>query len=174
MKTQKIEASNGAIAVHVSAGHGPAVALIHGNSSSSRAFSRQLDGPLGKRFRLIAVDLPGHGESDDAKDQNAYSLPGHARAVRAAVDALGLHEARFVGWSLGGHVALEMAPDLPRARLGHFRHAAARRPAGDEKRLPAPSGDGLCHLRTDRPRPGGGLCGRVLQAWLRRHSAVLP
>jgi pimeloyl-ACP methyl ester carboxylesterase len=111
-----ISAPNGAIAVHESAGEGPAVVLIHGNSSSSRAFSRQLDGPLGRRFRLVAIDLPGHGESDDARDPSAYSLPGHARAVRAVVEALGLGEARFVGWSLGGHVALELAPDLPEAR----------------------------------------------------------
>ena len=116
MKTQKIEAPNGAIAVHESGGQGPPVVLIHGNSSSSRAFSRQLEGPLGRRARLVAVDLPGHGESDDAKDPSAYSLPGHARAVRAVVEALDLHEARFVGWSLGGHVTLEMAPDLLRAR----------------------------------------------------------
>ena len=116
MKTQKIKAPNGAIAVHESAGQGPPVVLIHGNSSSSRAFSRQLEGPLGRRVRLVAVDLPGHGESDDANDPSAYSLPGHARAVRAVVEALDLHEARFVGWSLGGHVALEMAPDLLRAR----------------------------------------------------------
>jgi pimeloyl-ACP methyl ester carboxylesterase len=116
MKTQKIETPNGAIAVHESAGQGPPVVLIHGNSSSSRAFSRQLEGPLGGRVRLVALDLPGHGASDDAKDPSAYSLPGHARAVQAVVEALDLHEARFVGWSLGGHVILEMAPDLPRAR----------------------------------------------------------
>jgi pimeloyl-ACP methyl ester carboxylesterase len=111
-----IDTPNGAIAVHESRGLGPAAVLIHGNSSSSRAYSRQLDGPLGERFRLVAVDLPGYGASDNARDPSAYSLPGHARAVRAAADALGLTEARFVGWSLGGHVALEMAPDLPNAR----------------------------------------------------------
>jgi pimeloyl-ACP methyl ester carboxylesterase len=112
MKTEKVDAPNGAIAVHESAGRGPAVVLIHGNSSSSRAFSRQLEGPLGRRLRLVAVDLPGHGESADANDPSAYSLPGHARAVRAALDALGIDKAYFVGWSLGGHIALEMAPDL--------------------------------------------------------------
>jgi pimeloyl-ACP methyl ester carboxylesterase len=68
MRTRKIDTPNGALAVHESAGQGPPVVLIHGNSSSSRVFSRQLDGPLGQRFRLIAVDLPGHGASDDAKD----------------------------------------------------------------------------------------------------------
>ena len=68
MKTQKIDAPNGAIAVDKSAGQGPPVVLIHGNSSSSRAFSRQLDGSLGQGLRLISVDLPGHGASDDAKD----------------------------------------------------------------------------------------------------------
>ena len=111
-----IETPNGAIAIHDSAGEGPAAVLIHGNSSSSRAFGRQLDGALGRRFRLVAIDLPGYGASDKARDPGAYSLPGHARAVRVAVDALGLREARFVGWSLGGHVVLEMAPDLPEAR----------------------------------------------------------
>src|SRR3974390_1079981 len=102
METRLIDPPNGAIAVHESPGRGPSAVLIHGNSSSSRAFSRQLEGPLGERFRLVAVDLPGHGASDNARDPSAYSLPGHARAVRAAADALGLKDARFVGWSLGG------------------------------------------------------------------------
>ncbi len=115
MRTRKIEAPEGAIAAHESGGSGPAIVLIHGNSSSARAFSRQLDGPLGERLRLVAIDLPGHGASDNAND-GAYSLKGHARAVRAVVEAIGLADARFAGWSLGGHIALEMAPDLPDAR----------------------------------------------------------
>ena len=141
MKTQKIDAPNGAIAVHESAGQGPPVVLIHGNSSSSRAFSRQLEGPLGERFRLIAVDLPGHGASDDAKDPSAYSLPGHARALLAVVDALGLHNARFVGWSLGGHIALEMAPDVrePRGFVIFGTPPITSREAMSEAFLPNPA-----------------------------------
>ena len=96
MKTQKIDTPNGPIAVQVSAGQGPPVVLIHGNSSSSPAFSRQLEEQLGREHRLVAVDLPGHGKSADAKDPSAYSLPGHARAVRAVVEALGIDEAHFV------------------------------------------------------------------------------
>jgi pimeloyl-ACP methyl ester carboxylesterase len=141
MRTHKIDAPNGAIAVHESAGRGPLVVLIHGNSSSARAFSRQLDGPLGQRFRLIAVDLPGHGASDDAKDPSAYSLSGHAQSVRAVVDALGLDEAYFVGWSLGGHIALEMAPDLrkPRGFVIFGTPPLASREAMSEAFLPNPA-----------------------------------
>ena len=95
---------------------GPAIVLIHGNSSSARAFSRRLEGPLGEWFRLIAIDLPGHGASSDVEDSKVYSLPGYARVVRAVLDALGVSGPRFVGWSMGGHILLEMAPELPEAR----------------------------------------------------------
>ena len=113
---KSIQTPDGAIAVYELVGRGPAVVIIHGNSSSSRAFSRQLEGPLGQRFRLIAVDLPGHGASCDAEDPNIYSLPGYARAIREVLDALGLRFPRFIGWSMGGAILLEMAPDLPEAR----------------------------------------------------------
>ncbi|RBP15498.1 pimeloyl-ACP methyl ester carboxylesterase [Roseiarcus fermentans] len=141
MNTTTIDAPNGAVAVHQSAGQGPAIVLVHGNSSSSRAFARQLDGPLGARFRLVAIDLPGHGASADAKDASLYSLRGHAAAVRAVVDALGLADAHFVGWSLGGHVALEMAPDLPLAKgfVIYGTPPLAFPPAMDEAFLPNPA-----------------------------------
>ena len=116
MRTRKIETPNGHIAVHESAGRGPAAVLIHGNSCSSRAFSKQLDGMLGERFRLVALDLPGHGASDDARDPAIYSFENQAKTVRASIEALGLSDARLVGWSLRGHLALELARDLPRAR----------------------------------------------------------
>jgi pimeloyl-ACP methyl ester carboxylesterase len=104
------------VAAHETAGQGPAIVLLHSNSSSSRAFRKQLDGPLGGRFRLIAIDLPGHGDSDDARDPALYAIKMQARTLKTAIDALGLQGVHFVGWSLGGHFVLELAPDLPKAR----------------------------------------------------------
>jgi pimeloyl-ACP methyl ester carboxylesterase len=115
-KTTPYRTPNGALAVHQSAGDGPPIVLIHGNSSSARAFSRQLEGPLGRRRRVVAIDLLGHGRSDNASDPAAYLLPGHALAVVAIAGNFELDEAVFVGWSLGGHILLEAAHDLPRAR----------------------------------------------------------
>ena len=106
----------GKVAIWDSGGKGPPVVLLHGNSASSRAYGRQLEGPLAGAHRLVALDLMGHGASADATDAGAYRLPGHARTLLALVDALGLHEAVFVGWSLGGHILLEAAPDLARAK----------------------------------------------------------
>jgi pimeloyl-ACP methyl ester carboxylesterase len=61
------------------------------------------------------LDLPGHGRSADAADPSTYSLPGYAGVLRAFAKAQGFEDAVFVGWSLGGHIVLEAAPDLPRA-----------------------------------------------------------
>jgi pimeloyl-ACP methyl ester carboxylesterase len=105
------------IAFRQSLGSGPAVLLIHGNSSSSRAYGCQLDGDLGRTHRLVALDLPGFGESQPVSDSDAVlGLQGWARMVVKAVAALGLEDAVLVGWSLGGHVALEALADLPHCR----------------------------------------------------------
>lgn len=113
---REIETPSGVIAVHESPGGGPATVLIHGNSSSSHIFSRQLEGALGAKRRLVAIDLPGHGDSDNAEDISVYGLRGYARALAHVIAQLHLADAVFAGWSLGGHIVLEMAPSLPRAR----------------------------------------------------------
>ena len=145
-KTTLYHTPNGALAVHQSAGDGPPIVLVHGNSSSSRAFSRQLEGSLGRRRRVVAIDLLGHGRSEDATDAAAYLLPGHALALIAIAGNFGLDQAVFVGWSLGGHILLEAAKDLPRARgFAIYRRAAGRVSAGDGGRRSCP---------TRRWRPG--------------------
>lgn len=105
------------IAYRQSLGSGPAALLLHGNSSCSLAYAHQLDGEIGFVHRLVALDLPGFGDSQPAHDpETVLGLQGSARMVVKAVEALGLEDAVLVGWSLGGHIALEALPDLPHCK----------------------------------------------------------
>lgn len=114
MPTRVIPTSFADIAVTESAGVGPAVLMIHGNSSCKEVFRHQLASPLGARLRLIAMDLPGHGASSDARDPAAgYTLSGYADAAVQVLAGLDVARATVFGWSLGGHVALNMIPRLP-------------------------------------------------------------
>jgi pimeloyl-ACP methyl ester carboxylesterase len=64
----------------------------------------------------MAIDLPGHGQSEPASDpQSTYTLPGYAKIIVGVAEQLGLEEAVFVGWSLGGHIVLEASDQLPKA-----------------------------------------------------------
>jgi pimeloyl-ACP methyl ester carboxylesterase len=98
-------------------GSGSPIVLVHGNSGSSLTFRRQLEGPLARGHRLIAVDLPGHGGSAraDSGGDGVYSLRGFAAVLRRFVERLALTDVTYVGHSLGGHLLLEADP-LPGAR----------------------------------------------------------
>lgn len=93
-----------------SAGTGRPVVFVHGNSSSSQTWAPLLDGEFGRRFRCVAIDLPGHGRSPVIDD---HSIPGYAACVAGVARTLGLERAVYVGWSLGGHIVIEAAPGLP-------------------------------------------------------------
>jgi pimeloyl-ACP methyl ester carboxylesterase len=102
------------IAYYESRGKGKQVLFIHGNSMSGRCFEKQLSSSIGEQHRLVALDLPGHGMSAPAQDPHAlYSLPGYASTVSSFVKQLGIDDALLVGWSLGGHIALEASQNLP-------------------------------------------------------------
>jgi pimeloyl-ACP methyl ester carboxylesterase len=109
------------IAGYQSEGAGRPILLVHGNSSSSRIWQNQLQGPLGSKYRLIAIDLPGHGESSPPPNpEQDYSGPGYAACLAAVARALGLSDAVVVGWSLGGHAVLNASAALPAAGLMIF------------------------------------------------------
>jgi pimeloyl-ACP methyl ester carboxylesterase len=103
------------IAFLQSEGDGRAVVFVHGNSSSARTWLPVLTGPFGRRFRCLAFDLPGHGQSAAAADPSAYSLPGYATVLAGFTQACRAAGAVIVGWSLGGHIALEAVPAMPAA-----------------------------------------------------------
>lgn len=93
-----------------SSGSGMPIVMIHGSGSSRAVFARQFDSPLADAHRLIAFDLPGHGESSDARDPaTAYTITGLAQTTARLLDSLGIDRAIIFGWSLGGHVAIELA-----------------------------------------------------------------
>lgn len=111
-KEIKINGQN--IAYYESAGTGQPVLFVHANSMSGLAFEKQINSPLGEKYRLVALDLPGHGRSAPAQDpKSAYSLPGYAKIVAGFAAALDMTDALLVGWSLGGHVLLEASGRLP-------------------------------------------------------------
>jgi pimeloyl-ACP methyl ester carboxylesterase len=93
------------------AGQGPPVLAIHGLGGTKGSFLPTL-AALADRFRVIAMDLPGFGDSD--KPVGAPYDPGFfARAVTDLLDALDLDRAHLVGNSLGGRVALEVGLSDP-------------------------------------------------------------
>jgi pimeloyl-ACP methyl ester carboxylesterase len=93
---------------------GPVAILLHGLTDDSRTW--ELVGPvLGERFRVIAPDARGHGDSDWADD---YSFAAQAEDVVAVMDAVGVLAAAVVGHSMGASTAFLLAatnPDRVRA-----------------------------------------------------------
>ncbi len=103
------------IAFRQSEGGGRAVIFVHGNSSSARTWNTVMTGSFGRRFRCLAFDLPGHGGSAKATTRENYSLPRYAAVLAGFAQATDAADAVIVGWSLGGHIALEAAPAMPAA-----------------------------------------------------------
>src|SRR5262249_49338094 len=114
---QIITTSHGSLAVEDSGRSGIPVLLIHGNSLCRHVFRNQMQGQLAKSHRFIAFDLPGHGESSHAIDpKRSYTRPGLADATVELLDKLDITEAIVFGWSLGGHIGIEMISRFPGMR----------------------------------------------------------
>ncbi|MBL0218588.1 MAG: alpha/beta hydrolase [Myxococcales bacterium] len=95
-------------------GSGPrVVVLAHGLLMDSRMYTRLAPALAARGHRVITVDLPGHGDSDQPHDMTAYSMQQYGRDVIALLDHLGLTQAVVGGTSLGANVALEVAVLAP-------------------------------------------------------------
>jgi pimeloyl-ACP methyl ester carboxylesterase len=93
-------------------GAGPALVLLHGIGSARQAWDPVLD-RLARRFDVLAVDLPGFGESPPLPASVEPAPAAIAAAVADFLDAQGVVSPHVAGNSLGGWVALELAAIHP-------------------------------------------------------------
>ena len=116
-RSRLLPTSHGRIAVVDKKGREPTLLMLHSNSTRKEIFNHQF-AALGGGYRLVAFDLPGHGQSDDASDPlRSYCLGGYADCAMELLRLLRVERVVVFGNSLGGHVALELIDRWP-ALLG--------------------------------------------------------
>lgn len=95
---------------YLTAGHGPAVILLHGYTQTSRMW-RPIIPLLAEKFTVIAPDLPGIGDSDIPTDK--LDMKNAAVRIHALARSLGIEKARVVGHDIGLMVAYAYAAQFP-------------------------------------------------------------
>ncbi len=102
-------------------GEGYPVIMLHGAGPGATGwsnFSRNVAG-LATKYRMIAPDLPGWGDSDTIDPTETPRNSANAEAALLLMDALGIEKAALVGNSMGGAATLEFAARYP-DRLSHL------------------------------------------------------
>ena len=101
----------------------PDLVLLHGLGDSAHFFDNLLPA-LAADYRVLAVDLPGHGPAARPLSPAEAAPAAMARVVMADLERAGVRSPHLVGFSLGGWVALEMAAS------GYGRSVVALAPPG--------------------------------------------
>jgi len=99
------------------AGDGHPLVLLHGSGPGATGWTnfRTNLGPLAERHRVLAVDMPGWGQSDTATPDDR----DHLEALELFLDALGLERVALIGNSMGGMTALRFTAAHPE-RVSHL------------------------------------------------------
>jgi pimeloyl-ACP methyl ester carboxylesterase len=108
---------------------GEALVLIHGWTCNIDNWADQIPA-FAKRNRVIAIDLPGHGQSD--KPQITYSMDLFARAVEAVMRDAKVKRAVLVGHSMGTPIARQFYRKYPEQTLAIVIVDGPLRPFGDQ------------------------------------------
>ncbi|WP_210466648.1 alpha/beta fold hydrolase [Rufibacter roseolus] len=115
---------------YTEAGTGPALVFLHGFCESKDVWT-DFTKPLVHQFRVIALDLPGHGESPGTQD---FSMENQARQVQETLQALQVEKCLLIGHSMGGYVSLAIAELFPELLYGLCLFHSSALPDSEEKK----------------------------------------
>jgi pimeloyl-ACP methyl ester carboxylesterase len=103
-------AVNGSRVNYIEMGEGPPLVFVHGLSGCWQNWLENIP-HFARSRRVIAIDLPGFGESELPNEE--ISMPGYGRFVDAFLGEIGVDRASIVGNSMGGFIAAEVAVSHP-------------------------------------------------------------
>ncbi|MGZ5198019.1 MAG: alpha/beta fold hydrolase [Kaistella sp.] len=112
-------------------GKGRVVVLLHGYLGSHEVWNSTTE-DLSRSYRVIAIDLPGHGET--ANFGYAHSMELMAKCVKAVMDHLRLKRFVIIGHSMGGYVALAFADLFPDSLRGFCLYHSTAYADSEEKK----------------------------------------
>jgi len=178
------------IAYGVSGSGGPDLVLLHGSGGSHQWW--HATAPLLERdWRVIAVDLSGHGDSGEQATRADYRPDRWAREVVAVLRAVGSAHAVFAAHSMGGRIAMLVAAEHPElvdgivlvdTNLGTLEEDAVNQvefPGGDRKFYPTrEEAAGRFKLQPAQPAPPDHLIAPIREnvtkllpeGWSWKHS----
>ncbi|PCJ89668.1 MAG: alpha/beta hydrolase [Flavobacteriales bacterium] len=112
-------------------GSGSCIVFLHGFLESLEIWDDYSD-KLSEKFRVVCIDLPGHGKSGNIGNEHSIELM--ADCVRVVLDELKIKKCVLIGHSMGGYVALAFAENNPEYLSGFCLFHSHSFPDSDERK----------------------------------------
>ncbi len=109
---QNVTLNNGITIEYSDSGEGETILLLHGLGSTKADWNDQITA-LSEKYRVIAPDFRGHGNSTKPKSKKEYGVGLCAEDMRLLLQNLKVTQCAIIGFSMGGAVAFDMAVKHP-------------------------------------------------------------
>ena len=93
-------------------GSGPPLVALHGFAGDMSTWAKFVP-EAAKRYTVITIDLLGHGGSDTPSEPERYRINHAVQDLAAAIREMGFSQTSFLGYSMGGRIALAAAVLVP-------------------------------------------------------------
>ena len=107
-----------------STGIGPAVFAFHGFTGNTRTWDKFVSDAQGK-YTVVTMDMLGHGQSDSPLPSERYDISNCIKDVDSILSKLRIESVNWLGYSMGGRVALAVALALPQKTVSLILESAS-------------------------------------------------